>query len=59
MRGLSRLAEELFASKEGLCCLEAVVLYLPWYLRVQGKALVSVTSQYLGVPSSECSAVVA
>jgi hypothetical protein len=49
---MSWLAEELLVSKEGLCCLESVALYLPWYLRVQGKALMSVIPQYLGVPSS-------
>jgi len=52
MLGLSSLAEELLASKEGLCCLESVAVYLPWSLRVQGKALMSVIPEYLGAPSS-------
>jgi len=52
MRSMSWLAEELLVSKEGLCCLESVAFYLRWYLRVQGKALMSVIAQYLGVPSS-------
>ena len=32
--------------------MESVTLYLPWYLRVQGKALMSVIPEYLGVPSN-------